>query len=158
MLNSSEKQAMIDTLRCFPAELETLVAGLSRAQLDAVPLPGVWSVQQIVHHLADSHMNSVIRLKLILTVDHPTLVGYPQDEWAVLPDVQAVPIQASLDILRGLHLRWVALFESLTPEQWTRTGFHTENGDITPEDLLPVYASHCRDHLAQIREVLAAAG
>lgn len=157
MFTSEEKAMLIDRIRTLPDELEALVSGLSEAQLKTVTIPGEWTVQQIVHHLADSHMNSVIRLKLILTSEQPTLVGYDQEVWAEMPDTQDVPIAASLAILRGLHARWTVLFESITPEQWTRTGHHTERGEVPAYDFLTTYADHCNIHLDQIRRVLAAA-
>src|SRR5215216_4326643 len=88
----------IDTLRQFPAVLTARVAGLSEAELNTETIPGEWTVRQIVHHLADSHMNSVIRLKCILTMEQPPLIGYPQEKWAELADVYDTPIEESLSI------------------------------------------------------------
>ncbi len=158
MKTSDERHQMIEVIRKFPEELAQAVSGLTQAQLTARPLPDEWSVQQIVHHLADSHMNSVIRLKLILTFERPTLVGYDQDAWGTLPDVWQTSIENSLMMLKGLHVRWCALWDSLTEEQWGRVGLHTEIGPVTPDDLLSTYAEHCRNHLDQIRRVLAALG
>lgn len=144
-------------LRSFPQVLERAVVGLSDAQLDAVGVEEEWTVRQIVHHMADSHMNSFVRLKLILTEERPSLQPYAEPLWAELADVQDVPVEASLLLLKGLHQRWVTLFESLSAAQWQRTGFHPElNKDLTPASLLKGYAQHCRDHLAQLARVLGA--
>jgi hypothetical protein len=155
MLSPDERRQRIDTIRHFPDNLEIAVKGLSMEVLNAHPLAGEWSVQQIVHHLADSHMNAIIRLKLILTAEQPTLVGYDQDQWANLPDV-TLPIELSLGILRGLHARWSAVWDSVTEEQWSFTGQHTQNGTVSIEDILITYDNHCIDHLDQIRRVLDA--
>lgn len=152
----AEHNRMLERIRSFPDELETLVADLSEQTLKAHTLPGEWSVQQIVHHLADSHLNSVLRMKFILTMDKPHLQGYDQEVWAELPDINVVPISASLAIVRGLHARWVVLFETLTPEQWSRTGVHSERGEIPVSDFLVTYSNHCDIHIDQIKRVLAA--
>ena len=157
MLTAAQRQHHIDVIRQFPAHLTALVVNLNDAQLKAEFLPGEWTVQQIVHHLPDSHMNGFIRLKFVLTEDHPTLKPYDQVVWAVLPDVEKTPIKASLNILAGLHERWGNLFESLTEEQSQRTGYHPEHGDMTVDDLLVDYSSHCDNHYNQITRTLAAA-
>ncbi|KAA3657865.1 MAG: metal-dependent hydrolase [Chloroflexi bacterium] len=154
MLNS-EQQKQLQTIAQLPQNLAKLVQGLSEDQLQTKSLDGEWSVQQIVHHLADSHMNSFIRLKLILTEDNPPLKSYQEPLWAKTADVSDVPISASLHVLNGLHQRWVKLFASLNAAELSRTGFHSElNRTLTPVDLLEIYAEHCDAHLDQIRRVL----
>ncbi|GAB4545657.1 MAG: putative metal-dependent hydrolase [Anaerolineae bacterium] len=156
MLTAVERALLIDKIRVLPDELERLVAPLSDEQLDARPT-SEWSVRQNVHHLADSHMNAFIRVKLALLEDHPTLKPYNQDDWADSIDGKNPPISYSMAILRGLHARWVALFASLSDEQFQRTAYHPENGDMRVEDFLSHYAAHGEGHLIQIREALAAA-
>ena len=156
LLTEDERQACIRTLAQFPAELAELVTPLSETQLTTKTLADEWTVAQIVHHLADSHMNSVIRLKLVLTEDHPPLKPYDQEAWANLPDGSNSSIAQSLAILEGLHARWVTIWQSLSEGDWRRTGLHPEMGVITVEELLQGYDQHCRDHLAQIKRVLAA--
>jgi hypothetical protein len=155
-LSPAERQERIEILRRFPAQLEARVRDLSAEDLTTQYMAEEWTVQQIVHHLADSHMNSIIRLKLILTEDYPPLKPYYQEIWAELPDTHNVPIALSLKILEGVHARFVALFESLTDEQWSRKGFHAENGDYTPDDILTIYSDHGQIHIDQINKVLAA--
>ena len=154
----AERQERISRLRSLPANLERLVISLSDTELKICYMATEWSVQQIVHHLVDSHMNSVIRLKLILSEERPPLKGYDQDAWADQADVALTPISASLAILHGLHERWGNLFDSLTDEQYQRVGVHSEIGDVSVDDLLDSYADHGEIHIDQIKRVLAAGG
>jgi len=156
MLVNDERQQRIDRIRRFPAELTALVEPLSDSQLNTQTIPGEWTVQQIVHHLPDSHMNSVIRLKRMLTEDNPTLRPYDQDAWAETPDVFETSITASLAILTGLHERWTNLLDALSDEQRARTGHHLEIGTINADDLVVIYSDHCDEHIDQIERVLAA--
>ena len=157
-MTPAERQECISRLRSLPANLERLVISLSDTELKTRYMATEWSVQQIVHHLVDSHVNSVIRLKLILSEDRPPLKGYDQDAWADQADVAMTPISASLAILHGLHERWGNLFESLTDEQYQRVGVHSEIGDVSVDDLLDSYADHGEIHIDQIKRVLAAGG
>ena len=156
MTTPAERKGLIDKIKRLPAQLELLVGGLSYTQLHTHFLPAEWTVAQNVHHLADSHMNSFIRIKLILTEENPTLRPYDQDAWALTADYQHTPITESLTLLRGLHSRWAVLFDKLSEEQWQRTGFHPENGVVTVEGLLRAYADHGEGHLDQITRTLAA--
>ena len=157
-MSPNERQQRISTLRSFPSRLETLVIDLSEDQLKTRFIDTEWTVQQIVHHLVDSHINSLVRLKLILSEDRPPLKGYDQDAWADQADVNITPIAASLAILHGLHTRWANLFESLSEEQLVRVGIHSEAGEISAEDLLTIYSDHGEEHIEQITRVLAAGG
>lgn len=157
MLAVINKPALIAKMREFPARLEALVKDLSDEALDARP-EREWSPRQNVHHVADSHMNAFIRVKLALTENHPTIKPYNQDDWAETTDSKTLPLEYSLAIIRGLHARWVALFESLTPEQWQRTVMHPENGVMSVEDFLKTYAAHGEGHIEQIKAALAATG
>ncbi len=154
MFTLEERRAMIERLRRFPDELEALVDGLDERHLRTAFIPGEWSVAQIVHHLADAHMNAFIRTKLMLTEDNPTFKPYDQDTWALTPDYTA-PISESLLILRGLHARWCALFENLTDEQIVRPGLHPELGPYRIDLILQGYNRHCDAHLDQIQRTLA---
>src|SRR5262245_10289143 len=154
MTTAAERRAMIEELRQLPDRLEALVKDLSQDQLDAPSGEGEWTIRQVVHHLADSHMNSFIRLKLILTEDKPTLKPYNQEAWGLLPDTYQFPIPPTLQLLRGLHPRWIALFETVGDADWARSGYHPEIGEVTIDDLLQIYAQHCQEHLAQIKRAL----
>jgi hypothetical protein len=155
-MSTDTRSERVARLAALPDELAATLGRLSEAQLDAPAEGDPWTVRQVAHHIADSHMNAFIRTKLILTEDHPTLKPYDQDAWALLPDTAAMPVDASLAILRGVHARWVALFESLGADDWRRSGFHPENGDVTLEQILESYARHSDDHLEQMRRILAA--
>ena len=157
MAMTSERQAKLQKINQLPAQLEATVQGLTDGQLDKPRGEGEWTVRQVVHHVADSHINSVIRLKLILTEDHPTLKPYDQEQWATLPD-STLPLEATFSILRGLHQRWVTLFEKLSEDDWSRTGYHPEIGDVTPDDLLTIYARHGEEHIEQINRLLEVEG
>jgi hypothetical protein len=157
MPDLAQRRIWIEKIRALPDEMADLTAGLTSVQLTTPYLAGEWSVAQNVHHVADSHMNSYIRLKLILAEDHPTLRPYDQDRWAATPEANLPDLGASLTLLAGLHARWATLFEGLSEEQWSRTGFHPENGNVSVEDILRSYAAHGEGHLDQIRRTLAAA-
>ena len=146
---SSNYTERINRIRSLPRQLEKAIAGLDESQLSTPYRDGGWTVRQVVHHLADSHMNAFIRMKLILAEDHPTLKPYDQEVWAELPDIRS-PLDASLGIIRGLHERWVTLLENIPESAWTRTGKHPETGEVSLESLLTTYAHHGENHVGQI--------
>ena len=156
MFTEAQRCEMIDEIRNLPARLRERVSGLTDAQLTTHFQPHEWTVAQNVHHLADSHMNSFIRIRLILTEERPTLKPYDQDLWAELADSGTIALEESLGILEGLHRRWVRLFESLEEPAWRRSGLHPENGEVTIEDILRIYAAHGQGHIDQIGRALAA--
>ncbi|MEM7111033.1 MAG: DinB family protein [Chloroflexota bacterium] len=151
-----EKAAWIETLRTFPAQLEAMLANLTDDQIYSHAPHDPWSVAQIVHHCADSHMNSFVRLKLVLTEERPLLKNYDQDAWSVMADETTLPVAPSLAILRGLHQRWVTVFENIADDEWERVGIHTTDGTMSVTDLLRNYAAHCEAHLEQMERVVAA--
>lgn len=143
------RRAQIDVLRALPQKLSAAVNDLSDAQLDTPYREGGWTVRQLVHHIADSHANAYIRFKLALTEDGPTIKPYDEAAWARLPDSR-LPVAVSLAILEGLHIRWVALIESLAEADYSRVFHHPERG---PQDLattLGLYAWHSEHHTAHI--------
>lgn len=156
MLDAAARRVLIDKIAALPDQVAALVEGLTPEQLQGHFLAGEWSVAQNVHHLADSHMNSFARVKLLLTEEHPTICPYDQDKWAALPDADSADVADSIQLLRGLHARWVRLFESLSEEQWARKGMHPESGEISVIGLLEYYAGHGEAHLDQMRRTLAA--
>lgn len=156
MLTEPQRRELIEKIRILPAQVRACVHGLADAQLTTHFLAGEWTVAQNVHHLADSHMNSVIRLKLILTEERPILKPYDQDRWAALPDAGMAALEESLKILEGLHARWVRVFESLDEADWARVGVHPEIGEVMVEDLLVGYAAHGEGHIDQMKRTLAA--
>lgn len=138
------------TIRELPAKLTAAVAGLSDEQLDTEYRPGGWTVRQTVHHLADSHANSIIRFKLALTEDSPpTIKPYYEERWAELGDSK-LPIDVSLRMLAAIHERWTALLESMSDTDFQRSFVHPETGNWPLENALALYAWHSLHHTAHI--------
>jgi len=154
---SSDHTERINKLKNLPRQLEAAIAGLSESQLSTPYRDGGWTPRQVVHHVADSHMNAFIRMKLILTEEHPTLKLYDQEVWAELPDVRS-PLEASLAIIRGLHQRWVTLLENVPETAWARTGLHPESGEVSLDSMLTTYAQHGENHVGQITGLRSARG
>ena len=145
--------AAIDALDGFPPRMREAVAALSEAQLNTPYRPEGWTVRQVVHHVADSHMNAFIRMKLTLTEDTPTIKPYDEKAWATLADMR-LPIDVSLDLIAGIHTRWVAVISALSADQFSRSFIHPELGaEMTLDQLLQLYAWHSHHHLAHITEL-----
>ena len=140
----------IREIELLPKNLRRAVSELSEAQLDTPYRPGGWTVRQVVHHLADSHLNSYSRFRLAVTEDVPTIKTYNEADWAELADAKAAPVQLSLVLLEGLQARWALLLRSLGDAQYARKLKHPEWGEIQVDWLLGQYAWHCQHHLAHI--------
>jgi uncharacterized damage-inducible protein DinB len=145
-----QRLAWIQELEEAPAALRAAVAGLNDAQLDTPYRDGGWTVRQLVHHVPDSHMHGYIRFKLALTEDAPVIAPYDQALWATLADTRTVPVEASLRLLESLHARWVALLHSMQPADFCCTYTHPEDGPVTLDRALQIYAFHGRHHTAHI--------
>ncbi len=141
----------IKEIEGLPVQLNAAVKNLSKQQLDTPYRDGGWTVRQVVHHIADSHINSYIRLKLALTEEHPTIKPYDQKLWAELADYSLFPVKDSLKFIELLHKHWVILLKSLNEDQLNRTFFHPESGIIMIKKNIGLYAWHGRHHLAQIQ-------
>jgi hypothetical protein len=152
------RAAAIQTLAEAPARMRLAVAGLSDEQLDTPYRPEGWTVRQVVHHTADSHINAYLRTKFALSDEHPTIRPYPEATWAEMADGRAAPVSMSLNLLDGLHGRWVMLLKSLIPGQFARTIQHPERGAMTVDDVLAMYEWHSRHHAAHITELRARMG
>jgi uncharacterized damage-inducible protein DinB len=149
--STSEQRAhFIDEIAATPQKMRTAVAGLSPEQLDTPYRDGGWTVRQVVHHVPDSHLNSYIRIKLALTEDQPTVKPYDESKWAQLTDARTAPIEASLNLLEGLHERWVMLYRSLSEEDVRRQFHHPELGIVTIDKYIAMYAWHGKHHVAHI--------
>ncbi|MBN2009086.1 bacillithiol transferase BstA [candidate division KSB1 bacterium] len=151
----SEEQRIkrIQQIEELPLKLREAVAGLTEEQLDTPYRPDGWTVRQVVHHLADSHLNNYIRIRFALTEDKPTIMPYNQAHWAELFDARAANIDLSLALLTALHARWVMLIKSITSEDWNRTYLHPEMGTVTFDMNISLYAWHSRHHVAHITEL-----
>ena len=134
----------------LPQALRTAVSGRSDAQLDTPYRPEGWTVRQVVHHVVDSHMNAYTRFRLALTEDNPTIKPYDEAKWADLLDARTMPIGISLDLLDRLHERLVHLLRATKDTDFQRTLQHPENGPMTMDTLLAIYAWHGSHHTAHI--------
>ena len=151
--NLTDRAGSIATLAALPENLRSAVQGLSDSQLDTPYRDGGWTVRQLVHHVADSHMNAYIRIRLALTEDWPTIKPYDEKAWAELPDARTAPVQSSLEVIDGLHNRWATLLRSLSEEQWQRGYNHPVNGRQTIAEAVALYDWHSRHHVAHITEL-----
>jgi len=156
MSESKARDAAIEKIRRLPQQDEELVSGLSPQELTAKPLADEWTVAQNVHHIADSHINSYVRCKLMATEDNPTLKPYDEGAWALLTDGSSDDLSDSIALLKALHARWVQFWENLPDDAWQRTGMHPESGPVTLARQLELYVEHGEAHLDQIRRTLAA--
>ncbi len=157
-VNLADHAAHIDSIAALPENLRAAVAGLSEAQLDTPYREGGWTVRQLVHHIADSHINSYVRMRLAVTEDWPTVTDYDEKLWAELPDSRTAPVDLSLRLIEGLHGRWVILLRSLSDEQWQRGYVHPANGRQSLAEAAALYAWHCRHHTAHITELRKRSG
>lgn len=142
----------IEIIQSFPDQLKKEVLELSEKELQKTYRPDGWSIRQIIHHCADSHMNSLIRFKLALTEDIPTIKPYAEDLWAELIDSKELTINSSISILEGLHHRWVVLLQNMTPSDLTKQFRHPESNELVNiKTNIGLYAWHCEHHLAHIK-------
>jgi len=129
-----------------------VIENLDEAQLDTPYREGGWNPRQVIHHIADSHMNAYIRLKLALTEDNPAVKPYDENLWAELHDVKTVPVNISITLLHALHKRWVAQLLGMSAADWERTYYHPEQKTNVPVwQMTALYAWHGRHHMEQIR-------
>ncbi len=149
--SQEQKKKWLLDIQYLPSDIEQAVQNLDEAQLQTPYRDGGWTVHQLVHHIADSHMNAYIRFKLGLTENNPTIKPYEEAEWAKLNDVKTLPINISITLLFALHERWYAAIKDLSDEQWMRTVYHPEQKkEITLWHLLGMYAWHSKHHTQHI--------
>lgn len=143
------RRAHITEIERAPTRMRETVSGLSDEQFDTKYRN--WTIRQIVHHLADSHLNSYVRFKLALTEERPTIKPYDESRWSLLADAQRADVEPSLQLLQSLHVRWAYLLRSLTPDAYQRSFYHPENKEVVPLwRALAYYVWHARHHTAQI--------
>ncbi len=146
----SNRSVNIQTITHLPSDLDRAIRGLSETQMDTPYRPGGWTVRQTVHHVADSHANSLIRFKLALTEhEPPTIKPYYEDRWAELPD-NRLPAEVSLKMIETIHARWAALLNAMSDEDFNRKFIHPETGEWKLEAALALYAWHSLHHTAHI--------
>jgi uncharacterized damage-inducible protein DinB len=144
------RQAWLNDIAQLPGQLEAAIENMDAGQLNTAYREGGWTVQQVVHHVADSHINAYCRIKLTLTEDNPTIRPYEEGDWVNLADA-SLPVNNALTLLHALHQRMYELWRSVAPEQWNRTYIHPATGtQHTLWYLLGLYAWHGRHHTAHI--------
>ena len=149
--SEKQKQEWLNDIKFFPQTLENSIQNLDEAQLDTPYREGGWKVKQLIHHVADSHINAYCRFKLGLTENSPVIRPYEEGLWAELDDIETVPINVSLTLLHALHARFYATIRNLSDHDWTRTVVHPEhNKTFTLWHLLGMYAWHGKHHVAHI--------
>lgn len=151
--------AWVNVIKLFPKRIIELTVNLKPNELQWQYRPGGWTIKQLVHHCADSHINSLIRFKLALTEDKPEIRPYFENRWAELPDSLEDNIKPSLDLIRTLHRKWVILLKNLTSEQLELEFIHPEHGtSFNLAETIGNYAWHCQHHLAHIELALNSKG
>lgn len=152
IIDQSVLEEWIEQIASFPEKLAQELAGLTEQDFMRKHRPDGWTIRQLVHHCADSHMNSFIRFKLALTEENPSIKPYEEQLWAELPDVLQINISSSLSILRGLHKRWEILLKNLNPRDFDRSLIHPATGKIIDlKTNTGIYAWHGQHHLAHIK-------
>ena len=144
----------IEEIKSFSKRLEAAVLTLTNEQLDTAYRPNGWTVRQVVHHCADSHMSCLMRIKWTLTEDKPTIKFYFEDRWSAGFDNTTMPIGPTLSFLEGLHFRLGYVMASLTTEQLDKSFIHPEHGkEFQLKEIIGMYAWHGNHHLAHINEL-----
>ncbi len=148
------KNEWLNVLANMPSWLDASIENLDEAQLQVPYREGGWTIPQVVHHIADSHLNAFVRVKLALTEENPTVKPYDEKAWAELPDTKVVPVNVSVTLIHALHRRLVALLENISNEDWQRTYYHPEHKRNFPIwEVVALYAWHSRHHTAHIRNL-----
>lgn len=154
-LTEARRNELIEEIARLPDAIRGAVDGLTPAQLDTENRPGGWTVRQVVHHLADSHLHSYIRFKQAVTQNEPAISTYDEAAWSELADARTGDPEISLALLRALHTRWTHFLRSLTSREFERAYLHPEQGRVTLSTAVQIYAWHGRHHLAHITALRA---
>lgn len=149
----AQRAAWIDDIAATPAIIAALAGSMTPAQLATPYREGGWTAAQVVHHMADSHMNAYIRTRFAIAEDHFTVKPYDEVRWAQFPDAMATDVTASVQILQGLHARWTALLRTLSPADFQRALLHPERGPMTIDSLVQLYAWHGKHHAGHLKIV-----
>jgi hypothetical protein len=157
-MTTEERQQLIEQYKAGAAEVTQALEGFPPDKLQAHPIEGKWSAAEIVHHLGDSETTSGLRLRRLLSEDHPLIQAYDQDVYATELHYNQRELGPSLDLFRSTRACTAQLFDFMTDEDWHREGTHSESGSYSAEDWLKLYAAHAHNHAAQIRRLREALG
>lgn len=153
-IDSASIRDAIETLKCFPSLIFTAVSPLSPEQLDTPYRPGGWTVRQLIHHCADSHMNAFVRFKLALTEKNPTIKAYDEAAWAEMSDYE-LSVETALGLIKGIHAKWTSILENMEDADFSRTYFHPEKQRSQPlSEVTLMYAWHSEHHLAHVQHLV----
>lgn len=153
IITKDDLSKWISDISTFPKRINNEVIYLNEKQLDTQYRTDGWTIRQVIHHCADSHMNSLTRFKLTLTEDKPIVKPYFEDRWAELTDSKNMPIEPSLKMIEGIHNRWTILLNNLTESDYSKSFIHPEHGkEFRLDENIGVYAWHCNHHIAHITE------
>lgn len=155
-MQADERHALVERYRAGYDEVVRALDGFPEGALTARPLPGKWSAAEIVHHLADSEMQSAIRLRKLLAEPHPVIQGYDQDHWARVLRYGERPIEPSLLAFRAARESTAQLLDTMGESEWHHLGWHSEAGSYHAERWLEIYADHAHGHADQLRRLRAA--
>lgn len=144
----------INEIEALPGWLDHVIENLDAAQMEVPYREGGWNTRQVIHHIADSHINAYVRHKLLLTEDNPTVKPYDENRWTLLPDVEIVPVNVSITMLHAMHRRWGIMLRNIEQEDWERTYYHPEDDMLVPLwTSVDMYAWHGRHHMEQVRSL-----
>lgn len=149
---ATERDALIARIESLPARLRIVAGWLSERHLDTPYRDGGWTARQVVHHIADSHMHSLLRFKFALAADGAAIVSYPEQLWAELPDYRS-PIDTALAVIDAVHAKWIVVLRAMQPADFARAFRHPENGLVTLDKALAIYAWHGDHHMAHVHLV-----
>lgn len=149
-LSPAQRRELVEQIAQAPARLRAALEGLTPKQIETPYREGGWTVRQVTHHLAESHMNAYIRFKLALTEDNPTINAYDENAWAQMPENFISTAETSLALMESLHERWVNLLRTMSDADFSRTLQHPERGQLSLDKMLSLYSWHGRHHVAHI--------
>ncbi|MDT4966613.1 MAG: hypothetical protein QOJ64_1350 [Acidobacteriota bacterium] len=152
-MNPQERQELISQYAAGYDEVVASLEGFPTDQLTTHPVDGKWSACEIVQHLADSEMNSAIRLRRLLAEERPVIQAYDQDDYAQRLKYNERALAPALDALKGARATTVQLLSIMSEDDWMREGWHPESGAYTAENWLSIYAVHAHNHASQIRRL-----
>lgn len=149
--SQSQLREWLGDIEWLPAQLEFAIQNMDENQLQTPYRPGGWTIHQLIHHVADSHMNAYIRFKLGLTETNPTIKTYEEQHWAEMADTKLLPINISLTLIHALHKRWYQVLNAMSEADWRRTLVHPGLGkQVNLWFMLGMYSWHGRHHVAHI--------